>query len=735
MDFRFERALAAGKALGPHPAFMDQHVPVSVYSPGQTPREDAAISQRTASRHAGAYGGDQPIDWVYDCVNLYADAISSASYRLEELDGTPLVRHKTDLTPPEYKVGPEDLYKLLDEPNNFMLYDELVSLLVIDLLLVGNAYWFKWRTGTAGKPLALYRLAPSHVEIVPGPYGPKHYKYKPPGARKPLKINPAEVIHFRRPNPHSAYYGMGVIQGGGRAMDLELAITDTQAHYFENRADPSLIIETERRLPRDVKNKLAAQLRSRVSGSSRAGEMLLLEAGLKATTLDRTAHDAMMDKLSTMSRDRIFTKFRTNPRLFGIMDQSGGGSDKLSDYRRDFDNSVLRPFIGRLSTQVSTALARVWGVKYVIEHRSYLPAEEAMKVGQTVATIPGVKIREVRKQFEQFGIPESTGDPEIDNFILNKPGPEMDANGNVVDPITGKVVPGDEINAADKSIGSEPGRPPKAENTKGFGSTSGKSLPDLLLDLEAKALASDGARVTVGNHLPDEQAPQDPFAAARSADINSSVAYITAGLRDATTDLERALLDHVEGKALKSSDLVARVRNSPAWKTFRERVEAVLSEGARRAAASGVMQSGLPADDDIDYDSIASSVIHRPEGLRKIVKTLRDRAVAKIRDARQANAERSEFEAAVREVIDTWSKNQAVTIAETEAVHAYNEATLTVAEANGLSTVYVTDGDDNDAPCQEANGQVWTIEHARENRLEHPNCRRAFLPLSTPAVV
>lgn len=68
--------------------------------------------------------------------------------------------------------------------------------------------------------LALYRLAPSYVKIKPGSYGPKSYEYQPPGAKDPIYLDPADVIHFRRPNPHSAYYGLGVIQAAGRAMDL-----------------------------------------------------------------------------------------------------------------------------------------------------------------------------------------------------------------------------------------------------------------------------------------------------------------------------------------------------------------------------------------------------------------------------------------------------------------------------------------------------------------------------------
>lgn len=739
MVFDLDRALKSAKALPAHPAFMDRSVPVSVYSPGAS-RQDALISQREAMRHSDAYGGGQAIDCVYDCVNLYADAASTADFRLQKEDGTKLVRVKNEGTPPEYEVGPKALYDLLDKPNPYMRYHELVSLLVTDLLLVGNGYWFKWRNGESGRPLALYRLSPGYVKIVPGPFGPKRYEYQPPGAKDPLKIELDEIIHFRRPNPHSGYYGMGVIQGAGRSMDLELAITDTMASYYENRADPSMIIQSERRVPRDVFNKLRAQLRARASGARNAGELLVLEAGLKASSLDVTARDALFHELSTMSRDRIFTKFRASPMLFGLGD-TASGTNKVSDVRREFDNSVLRPFLSKLSTEITVSLAAAWGLVYVIEHRSYLPAEEAIKVAESVAAAPGIKIREIRKQYEQFGIEESTGDPEIDNKVINVPTEELDEDG--------RNIHGD-AGPADRPIGSEPGRKPKGANTVAFGTAkpstrraskvSGKAAPatgtleDALAKLEAKAVMSDGANVSIGNRLSGEQRPGDPFEVARAADIDTHTRFIEAGLRDATVDLERALLDHVEGKALKTSDLVSRIRNSDAWSAFRERVTVVLEEGARRSAASGVMQSGLTPDDEIDYDALAKSVVHRPEGIRSILKTIRDRIVTRVKEARDDNAERVDFENVVRTTLSEWNAGQASLIAETEAVHAYNEATLTAAEASGVTQVYVADGDDHDAPCVEANGQVWDIPTARENRLEHPRCRRAFLPLTVGAV-
>lgn len=740
MGFDLKRAAAAsadGKALAYHPALADR-TPVSAYTPGsRNPRDDAVISHRTAALHGDAYGGKQAIDWVYDAIGLYIDPIVTAPYRLERTDGTKLVRTRTKGTPPDHEVGPKEIYDLFDKPNPFQLYEEVMALLVIDLLLVGNAYWFKWQVNSEGRPLALYRLAPSHVKIKPGPYGPKEYEYQPPGARNPLRIKPQDIIHFRRPNPHDQYYGMGIIQGGGRAMDLELALTDTMAAYYENKADPSLIVQSERRLPRDVFNKLRAQVRARASGSHNAGELLVLEAGLKASTLSASARDALFEELASMSRNRIFVKFRTSPLLYGLLDQASG-SNRVSDARREFDNATLQPFMAKISRAISAGLLEQLGLRYYIDHEEILPPEEAIKVGESLAKMPGIKVRELRRAYRQFGLEESTGDLVIDEMVLNLPGEELDENG--------------QGGFADRPLGSEPGRPPLGENTRAFSADSPSvenarvrspeqkaldAVARLQAQIEAKAIVENtaGERVTVGNRLQGEERPDDTFAAARTADINAAQNYMVAELRDAVTELERGLLDTVEGKALKTSNIVSRIRSSAAWKTFRERVQAILEEGTRRAAASGVMQSGLTPDEDVDYDEIAATIIHRPDGLKSIIATIKDRVAKQVKETRDADGERSDFEAAVRSSLADYADRHIVAIADSEATEAYNEGTLTAAELSGVTEVFVVEEEDApDKPCQDARGEVWDIAKARANRKEHPRCRRAFLPLSPSTV-
>ena len=441
-----------------------------------------------------------------------------------------------------------------------------------------------------------------------------------------------------------------------------------------------------------------------------------------------------------MSRDRIFTKFRASPMLFGILDENSG-SNKFSDARLQFDNYALRPFLEKLARLISSALTAAWGAKFIIDHRTLLPADEAVKVGGEIAKVPGIKVREVRRMYTQFGIEESTGDPEIDEYVLNMPTPEMDANGQQIDPVTGKVVSSGKL-GADRPLPGEPGRPPKGQNTRGFGTAGGKALktPEEIerwldgLIREQKALNTAGESVSVGNILPGEKRPSDTFSSARKLDIDAATLTISAQLRDAAHDLERGLLDTVEGKALKTSDIVKRMRQSPAWQTFKERVQTILEDGARAAALSGVMHADRQPEDEVDIDAIVRSTVHRPDGLRSIIRTVKDRVIRQVKEARERDGERGDYEAAVRSAISTWSDGQVVAIADSEATEAYNEAVLTTLEMVGEGQVFVVEEDDApDEACQEARFQVWDIDYARQHRKEHPRCRRAFLSLAEAA--
>lgn len=723
-----------GKAIPAHPALRDNGTPIEVVDLGDGRRRRGPFAQGEAKRHLNAYGGkNDAIDHVMNCVRLYCDAASSAPWHLEK-KGEKLRRPEEDAA--EGSIGPIALYNLLDSPNPYMDYEELVELLCIDILLVGNAYWYKWRSNEAGQPLAIYRLAPPYVKVIPGDMGIVGYEYKVPdsGQREPLKIDPKDIIHFKLPNPHSPYYGLGVVQGGARPMDLELALTDHQATYFEKGTNPSMVVQSERRIPRDVFKKLAAQMRGRYGGHRNAGELMVLEAGLTATSLAPNASQAQFENMSKLSRERVMEMFRVHPKLLGI--PTTDGTDKSTDAQRVFDHNTLQPFFNKLAKRVTRALSQAYDVDFVIDHRYRMPQEDQVKLAGDFASIPGVTVKEVR---EFLDLPP-TGDKSIDDLVLNLPG----ADG----------MPGDTRNGfPDRNLPGEPGRPPNGENTAAFGTVGGGNRPDLAKGSRARRPSERKALDTIIREIaalpvvePEEKAkvefteppavtvnpPEDPFGPRRDAEIDAITAQLAKDLRDAGHLLERELLDVVEGKAFNSKNLRSRLRNSDAWENFRSRVAAAIEASVRAGlsrAATMWGAAGRQPEDSLDYEALAREVTWRSGGVNSIVRTQRDRVAKKVTEALAAGAGQGEADAAVREAMNVWRETQAETIAMTEAVHAFNEGTLTVAELTGATHVYVTDGDDHDQPCIDANGQVWEIAKARNNRLEHPRCRRAFLPL------
>ena len=158
------RALT-GKAL-PSPSQSDAYAAAGVPVSG-TPSIDR-ISQKEAKRHLSSYGGDQAIDAVNDCVNVYVDAMLSAKWRFRR-DGDIFLARRTEDTPADAKLAPEDMVALLEQPNPYQDWNEFWTLMLIDYLLVGNFYWLKFRPmdGT-DRPMALYRLSPSSVTVLPG---------------------------------------------------------------------------------------------------------------------------------------------------------------------------------------------------------------------------------------------------------------------------------------------------------------------------------------------------------------------------------------------------------------------------------------------------------------------------------------------------------------------------------------------------------------------------------------
>jgi hypothetical protein len=166
------------------------------------------------------------------------------------------------------------------------------------------------------------------------------------------------------------------------------------------------------------------------------------------------------------------------------------------------------------------------------------------------------------------------------------------------------------------------------------------------------------------------------------------------------------------------------------------RTLAGLHRDAMQAAVKGVTSVGVAADPTSPaLTALFGQLASRVTGINQ---TTRDALAAVLADGQDrgytaqqiADGVPADDYPGVSGVFDGARGYRAEMIAQTETAMAFNLSSTAAYRDGGIDQVEVSDGD-GDPECSDADGQVWTLDEAEANPLEHPNCVRQFLPLSS----
>lgn len=129
-------------------------------------------------------------------------------------------------------------------------------------------------------------------------------------------------------------------------------------------------------------------------------------------------------------------------------------------------------------------------------------------------------------------------------------------------------------------------------------------------------------------------------------------------------------------------------------------------------------------------DRLGEKVVKINETTRSAIAEVVDEGVRRGYTIQQiANGFADENFKGIQGVFDAATSVRAETIARSETAMLYNAAAGASYRAAGVEKVQVFDGT-GDAGCADAAGQVWTLDYADGNPIEHPNCVRAFAPVA-----
>jgi HK97 family phage portal protein len=168
-----------------------------------------------------------------------------ASFKACDITSTTVLQTQYDVIGKNGNViENKELDGLIQNPNPYDTFEEILYLTTFHLKTTGNAFWLKDEMDSLGRPKSLYPLLPQHIKIRAHEKSKiADYEYNING--KKIVFKPEEIIHFKRPHANDSIFGLGDI-GASEPLFNKFMNNDSYSQsFFKNGAFPSGVLVRE----------------------------------------------------------------------------------------------------------------------------------------------------------------------------------------------------------------------------------------------------------------------------------------------------------------------------------------------------------------------------------------------------------------------------------------------------------------------------------------------------------
>lgn len=216
------------------------------------------------------------------------------------------------------------LYNLFRQPNDWQTWFEFCEMMQVSLRMRGNAYAAVKRD-FRGQPVAMIPLHPDRVFIYEAPGGEVFYEVARYGLHEmaelrefPSRIPAEDIFHLRWAASRNSLLGISPIGYARETIGLALGQEAWAAELIGNGARPSGVLQADRRLSDDAKERLRKSWDQAHGGSGKTGKTAILEEGLKWQALTLSSVDIEFIAGRRLQAELICQIFRVAPFKVGI---------------------------------------------------------------------------------------------------------------------------------------------------------------------------------------------------------------------------------------------------------------------------------------------------------------------------------------------------------------------------------------------------------------------------------
>jgi len=277
---------------------------------------------------------------VYSCIKVLSESVGMLPLNLYSKQGT---TRTLQVNHPLQAI-------LHDSPNDWQTSVEFWEMVIVSLLLRGNAYAYVVRA-PGGRVVELLPLHPDMVRVNMGTNWTLEYQITMPDSTFQT-FGPGEIFHIRGMTING-WMGLSPIAYARESIGLALATEKFGGQLFRNGAKMGGILEHPGKLTADAYTRLKSSFDEAHSGEN-AHKTALLEEGMKYSKVSMTADESQFLDTRKYQRSEIAAIFRVPPHMIGDLDKATFSN--IEQQSLEFINYSLMPYLVRIEKAIKRDL-------------------------------------------------------------------------------------------------------------------------------------------------------------------------------------------------------------------------------------------------------------------------------------------------------------------------------------------------------------------------------------------
>lgn len=341
----------------------------------------------------------------WKALDIVGNAVRSTPYKVVKIG-------KTD------PVTVQGLSQLLLSPNPTMNWGELLYLIAMHVKATGNSYLFKSEATLGGdRPKALIPMNPKRVEIKTDTRTGEVIGYmytRSDGMRMPFDVE--EVIHIRRPNPNSDYYGLGDIEAAEPLFNDAINRDNWATRFWKNGAAPSGLLVCEDNITDEEEwEKAKRKFQREYGGSENSGKTAWLTGKWRYEQIGLTAVDMQDLEKRRLTVEEIFNLHGVPLSIAGVRGAANYATAELD--RSNFAQWTVMPLVALIEEALNSDLVAGYGL-YALKFdvTGLMPIGHILPVIVSALQNGIVSINEARRA---IGLPANDENPDWNQHFIS----------------------------------------------------------------------------------------------------------------------------------------------------------------------------------------------------------------------------------------------------------------------------------------------------------------------------